>query len=150
MPTVNPRLTITLNEKSAAQLREISHLTGQSQSSLVAELLEESDPILDRMIRVLRAAESAKAALKERTASDLAAAQQKIESQLGLMLEAMDDASMPLLSQLERVARRGRKDAAGMAIAAAPRPSGVLLTPPSNRGVRLTTKTHKKPSKSRR
>ncbi len=149
MPTINPRITITLNAKSAAQLREISSLTGQSQSSLVAELLEESDPIFDRMITILRAAESAKAALKQRTADDLAAAQHRVEEQLGLMLDEMDKLSLPLLNDIEKVVRRGRDAAAGGALAPASAVAREALTPPSNRGVRLTHKTHKNTTKSR-
>lgn len=149
MPTVNPRLTITLNAKSAAQLRELSSLTGQSQSSLVAELLEESEPVLDKMIQVLRAAEHAKAALKERTASDLARAQSKVEAQLGLMLDAFDEATRPLLSDIERVVRRGRRDEPGAAAAAPEAARRPVLTPLSNRGVRSTHKTQKNTTKSR-
>lgn len=149
MPTVNPRLTVTLTAKSAAQLRELSSLTQQSQSSIVAELLEESEPILDRMIQVLRAAESAKAALKERTASDLASAQAKVEAQLGLMLDAFDAASLPLLRDIEKVVRRGRKDGGDAPLGRTPAALRPVLTPPSNRGVRLTHKAGKTQTKSR-
>lgn len=146
MPTVNPRITVTLTAKSAAQLREMASLTGQSQSSMVAEILESSDEIFDRMIKVLRAAEHAKAAIKHRAADDLASAQTKVEAQLGLMLEAFDDASMPLLKDLEKVARRGRASgASGRAAPAVLAPS----TPLSNRGVRYTPKTEKNTIKSR-
>ena len=56
MATKNPRLTITLQPSLAAQLRRLSELTGNSQSSLIAELLEGSGPVFDRMIKVMEAA----------------------------------------------------------------------------------------------
>ena len=59
MPAKNPRLTITLQPVLAAQLRRLSELTGNSQSALIAELLEGSEPIFTRMIQVLEAAEQA-------------------------------------------------------------------------------------------
>ena len=60
MATKNPRLTITLTPSLAAQLRRLSELTGNSQSSLIAELLDGSGPVFDKMIQVLEAAAIAK------------------------------------------------------------------------------------------
>ena len=59
MPTPNPRLTITLEPSTAAQLRRMSELTGNSQSSMISELLSQSAPVFDRLITVLEAAEVA-------------------------------------------------------------------------------------------
>ena len=64
MTTKNPRLTITLQPALSAQFRRLSELTGQSQSSIIAELLSGSEPVLERMIRVLEAAEAAKGELR--------------------------------------------------------------------------------------
>ena len=60
MPAKNPRLTITLQPTLAAQLRKLSELTGNSQSSLIGDLLEGSGPVFDRMIKVMEAAKTAK------------------------------------------------------------------------------------------
>lgn len=139
MPTKNPRLTITLQPAVSAQLAELSRLTGDSQSAIIADMLEKSAPVFDRVIKVLSAAEQAKAELKERMASDLEKAQTKIERQLGLALEGFDEYTGSLLSDVETVTRRRRASAGAEASAA---PAGVRrkgATPPSNRGVRYMT-----------
>lgn len=150
MTTKNPRLTITLTPTLSAQLREISRLTGNSQSSLIAELLEGSQPVFDRVIRVLSAAEDAKQALKGRVADDIDRAQTKVEAQLGLALEELDNATQPFLDQMEAIKRRARRP--GDAPAPADGARSATSTPMSNRGVRSTpprTKSQAKRSTSR-
>jgi len=136
MPAKNPRLTITLQPAVAAQLAELSRLTGDSQSSIIADLLAQAAPVFDRVIKVLQAAQQAKFELKERMAADLDQAQAKIEQQLGLVLDDFDAYTGSLMSEVEAVKRRARRKpredaAAPHAGAAAP-----ALTPLSNRGVR--------------
>lgn len=136
MPTQNPRLTITLKPSTAALMRRMSELTGNSQSALIAELLEANEPVFERLITVLQAAKNAQAALSEETKAGLDQAQARIEKQLGLALEALDDGTRSILDQVEGIKRRGaRRTAAG------PRARGAAggrsaATPPSNRGVR--------------
>ena len=90
MTTKNPRLTITLKPSLSAQLREIARLTGNSQSSLIAELLEGSQVVFDRLIAVLLAADAAKESLKGKITGEVSLAQTKMETQLGLVLETFD------------------------------------------------------------
>lgn len=144
MPTNNPRLTITLEPSTAAQLRRMSELTGNSQSQMVSEILTQSSEVFERMIRVLEAAEEAKQAAREETASRLDRAQVKMEKQLGLMLGTMDDMSRPLLEHAEKIRRRKAKTAPG--VSGSPRrarPAPEEPTPLSNRGVRLTQRQKK-------
>lgn len=141
MPTANPRLTITLSPPIAALLREMSALTGNSQSALVAELLEEAEPVFSRMVRILRAAEQAKRAVKEELVAGMDAAQERLEGQLGLALSEMDAFEGRLLGTAERVTRRRGRGAALGGEAAAQRPP-----PISNRGVR-SPKTRQKRQK---
>ena len=131
MPTPNPRLTITLTPAVAATLRELSALTGNSQSAMVGELLEEGLPVFTRMIRVLRAAKEVKSAVRSELVASLDAAQSRLEGQLGLALDDMDRVEGQLLEEVEEVKRRGGRDAP------ADRPPG-RSTPISNRGVRST------------
>lgn len=141
MPTPNPRLTITLEPSTAAQLRRMSELTGNSQSSMISELLSQSAPVFDRLITVLEAAEVAKAAAREEAAEKLERAQGKIEKQLGLMLDWMDDSARPLIDHAEKVKRRARRRTAVDECAARPPAAGgAPATPPSNRGVRSDPK----------
>lgn len=144
MPAKNPRLTITLEPAVHARLRRLSELTGNSQSAMVSDLLTGSQPIFDRTIRLLEAAASAKEEMRGKLSSDLAQAQAKLEGQLGLVLETMDDYTGDLLqeSAVKRRARRGAK--------AVPSPaSRVAPTPISNRGVRSKPKTSKTSMNSR-
>lgn len=141
MPTKNPRLTITMTPSLSVQLRTLSDLTGNSQSSLIAELLEGSGPVFDRMIEVLQAARNAKEAMRGKVAQDLDVAQVKLEKQLGIVMETFDTFTGSLLDESEAVQRRARKQAVG-----APRSRS---TPLSNRGVRSTPKQPKTSSRSR-
>ena len=113
-------------------------LTGNSQSSLIAELLEGSGPVFDRMIKVMEAAKTAKEAMRGKIAGDIEAAQAKIEGALGIALEGFDSFTGALLDEAEEVKRRARrKGAAGVARAPAGELGAAAPTPISNRGVRL-------------
>jgi hypothetical protein len=132
MPATNPRITITLTPEVYALLREISALSGNSQSSFVGQVLSESVPVLQRMVHMLSAANR----LKEQAGISLASvaegldhAQGRIETQLGLLLDDMDGAARPLLEKAEAVSRRRRRKAQPSAAPAR------LATPISNRGV---------------
>lgn len=145
MPTLNPRLTITLTPTTAARMRRMSELTGNSQSSMISELLDGSGQVFDRLILLLEAAHMARETVADETVAGLERAQDKIEQQLGLVLEQMDEAGRPLLEQAEAIRRRarrqpqGRPRSGGRAAGGAPVP-----TPLSNRGVRSDRKTGKK------
>lgn len=141
MPAKNPRLTITLQPALSAQLRRLSELTGNSQSSIIAELLEGSGPIFDRMIQVLEAAQSAKAAMRGKIALDMETAQAKIEGALGVVLDGFDQYTGSLLDEAEAVQRRARR---GHANAGRGGASAASPTPLSNRGVRSGPQTREK------
>jgi len=150
MATKNPRLTITLQPSLAAQLRRLSELTGNSQSSLIAELLEGSGPVFDRMIKVMEAAKTAKEAMRGKIAGDIEAAQSKIEGALGVALEGFDSFTGSLLDEAETVTRRARRQgAAGVARAPAGGLGAAAPTPISNRGVRYDPKATKTIAQSR-
>jgi hypothetical protein len=147
MPATNPRLTITLKPSTAAQMRRLSELTGNSQSAIISELLEANSSVFERLILVLQAATDAKDAMATDIAGGMRDAQSKLEAQLGLMLEELDSVTSPLLEEAERIKRRGRRGAvpSGTPVAVPKR----LPTPISNRGVRSHTKTPKKATGSR-
>lgn len=146
MPTSNPRITITLTPSTHSLLRELSSLTGNSMSSTVGELLSGNEPVFERIVTVLRAAKTVQEEGKASMVEALNKAQARIETQLGLALEAMDDGARPILDKAEEVSRRGRKGAprAGMVSARASVP-----TPISNRGVRSTANPQKETKSSK-
>lgn len=132
MPTLNPRITVTLTPGTASVLRDLSTLGGQSQSSIVGELLEVSLPVLERVVTAMRSASTIQASAKAEIASGLDRAQAKLEAQMGSMLIEMDEINRPLLEAAERVTRRG---AAGVAAGRrAAHPAAPLAASP-----RLTT-----------
>lgn len=106
MPTLNPRITVTLTPACAAVLRELSGLAGNSQSAIVGELLETSLPIFERVVTALRAASLIEASAKQEIAAGLDRAQARLEEQAGLLLGEIDVTMRPLLDAAEKVSRR--------------------------------------------
>ena len=140
MTTTKPRITVNLEPVTALQLKRISELTGNSQSSMISEVLEQAAPVFERLIVVLEAAEQAKAKVKEQSVARLSDAQARIEAQLGLVLDDFDRTTAPLLEEVEKVKRRRRRDRQAGADGG---DGGGVSTPISNRGVRSTHKATK-------
>lgn len=136
MPAVNPRITITLTPQIHALLRRLSELTTSSQSALVGELLQTSQPVFERMVQALEAAERLKAESLQGSAQiseSLAIAQGRLEQQLGLALDAAGEGQSTLLDKAEAVARRrgrgdGMRPAAPAATASKAKPTPVPVT----------------------
>ena len=123
--TNKPRITVTITPEVHALLRRMCELTGNSQSSFVGELLAQSVPVFSRMVEGLEAAERLRGeALRapDEIRASLDQAQGDLESQLGLVLDVIDDGFRPILKASEKVQRRARRRSS---------------TPLSNRGVRL-------------
>lgn len=152
MPATNPRITITLTPEVHQLLKRLSALTGNSQSSMVSDLLQESGPVLRRMLQVLEAAETLKAhaaTFPAQLSDSLAAAQERLEGQLGLALGAMDEGFRPILEAGEAagIASKVGSDSGGDRARGSRGRSPPLsepashrgATPMSNRGVRLTS-----------
>ena len=124
-------------------LRRLSELTGQSQSALIFELLDGAEPVLARVIRLLEAATIAKDELRGKLSQEMHSAQERIEHQLAISLDAVgqDDVG-ELLAEADGPRRRRRKGSAGGrsgdAAGHAERPQAAP-TPMSNRGVRSLT-----------
>lgn len=153
MSTTKPRITITLEEGTALRLRRISELTGNSQSALVSEVLDQAQDVFDRLIVVLEAAKQANSTLSKSAIEGLERAQRRIEKHLGIAMEDFNQATEPLFPE-KKVQRRARKGAplagVGFAPEASPdfvkrqvqspskKPASANLTPLSNRGVRST------------
>lgn len=154
MPAVNPRLTITLKPEVHAVLRRLSELTQSSQSSVVGNLLESSLPIFERMLTVLEMAEKLKSEgmrMPSELRANLASAQDKIESQLGINFDIDADEPLPILAAGEVVKRRSGRAAGESAASPAVRPVRAArpsLPPISNRGVTPRQKVGSVPLKS--
>ena len=149
MPTLNPRVSVTLRPELAAIFKRLSELTGNSQSALIGDLLEGSSEVFERMVRLLEAAERLKAeglAVPAELKRGLDEAQARMEDQLGLAFEAFDAGGAPLLKAAEKVGRRsGRRHRPAEDVDPAAAPS----TPLSNRGVTPQGKAVKARAKAR-
>ena len=138
MPAKNPRLTITLNPALAVRLRKLSELTGNSQSSMIGDMLEGSEPVFDRMIQVLEAAKFAKESMRGKLSDDMEQAQARVEGALGIALDGFHEFTGTLLEEAEEVTRRAQRGGrAGEARAPRAGRAAASPTPISNRGVRL-------------
>ncbi len=118
MPTLNPRISVTLTPATAAVLRELSNLNGESQSAIVGQLVEMSAPVLERVVAAMHAASTIQASAKAEIASGLERAQGKLEDQFQSLLGEMDETMRPLMEAAEGVTRRTTSGvAAGRALA---------------------------------
>lgn len=102
--------------------------------------------MFDRLIQVLEAAQTAKAAMKGKITEDMEAAQAKVEGALGMVLEGFDQFTGSLLDEAEAVTRRAGR---GPAARGGSRLGAAAPTPISNRGVRFDQKATKDIAQSR-
>ena len=65
MPTINPRLQLTLPPHRHALLKRLAGLQGVSMSALVVDILDEFYPVMERVCVVLEAAAQAQATSKQ-------------------------------------------------------------------------------------
>ena len=147
MATSKPRVTVTLKPSTYAVLREMSRLTKNSQSQIVAELLEQAEPIFERMVQVIQAAKNAQADVKAKVLEGLEGAQGVLEQSLGLMSEDFHSRSRDLVDQLETVSRRARSSGGGDPASGAVPP---LLPPLLTGGSGRTLPSGKKQAKPSR
>lgn len=127
MPTLNPRITVTLTPEGHAALRRLSLAGGGSQSFIVAELLQMAAPTLDRVATLLELAARAQVSSREALRADLVASQAVMEEHLGAVTGELDR----LMGSRAWVPA----PAGATAAPAAGTPSGAVPTPFSNRGV---------------
>ena len=151
MATTKPRITVTLKPSTHAVLREMSRLTKNSQSQIIGELLEQAEPIFERMVQVIQAAKNAQADVKAKVLEGLEGAQGVLEQSLGLMTNDFHTRSLDLVDQLETVSRRARNARREGTPAAPGRASAAPLLPPSlTGGSGQTTKQAKRTGKRQR
>jgi len=98
------------------------------------------------MIQVLKAAKTAKEAMKGKLVADMEDAQSRMEGALGIAMEGFDLFTESLLDEAEAVTRRARR---GPAVRGVPARGAAAPTPISNRGVRLDPKATKEIAQER-
>jgi Ribbon-helix-helix protein, copG family len=140
MPTLNPRVNVTLSPSLFDLVGHLARLQGASRSQVLRELLEAAEPALQRAVAFMQAAERAKGAVQAGFGDSLMRAQDRIEAELGKHLERVDSTTADLVEMAERVEGRrpGRPRSSGGARAGARVPN----PPASNRGVKSLKGRH--------
>lgn len=116
MPSKNPRLSVVLSPALAATLAAIAEETGESASGVVRGLLEQSEPALQRMLELVRAAKAAKGQISTGVAVALDRVVDDLEDALALADSRTGRVVADLVSQAQAV--QGRRRRSGQARAA--------------------------------
>lgn len=136
MPTKNPRLSVVLSPSLAATLAALSEATGDSASSVVRSLLEQTEPALQRMVQLVNAAKQAKGTIGAGVGQALDRVVTDLEEALVLADHRASRAIGDLVQTAEGVKgrRRGTAGPAGRAPAATLSPNPRLVTRGSGGG----------------
>ena len=138
MPTLNPRVNVTLSPSTDALVSRLATLQRCSKSQVLRELLEAAEPALQRAAALMDAAQGAQRAVLDGLAVSLDKAQSQAEAALASHLQEADRLTADLVVQAEAV--RGRRPGR-TALAARPGRGAVASREPqnppaSNRGVK--------------
>lgn len=147
MPTINPRINVTLSPSLYGMVGELAKYQRVSRSMVLRELLEASEPALAQVVAMMRAAEDMTEAAKSRLLTDMDSALVKLEATKDQALALAAGATADLVAQAESIrGRRPGRRAGGMRqlhTGSAVRPAiadsapAASRPPSSNRGVKL-------------
>ena len=111
MPTNRPRITVTLTEHQHDVLQRLARHTGQSMSSIVGGLVETTEPVLERTVVILTAADKhrevaaeVQATVRPRLRRAVEAAQAEAEKAIAELIEQGDLFAVTVPKQRNRVA----------------------------------------------
>jgi hypothetical protein len=128
MPTLNPRLNVTLSPSLYDLVGRLAGLQRVSRANVLRELLEASAPSLARAVALMEAAQRAKPELLRGLAASMASSQDRIEEVMERALATIERQG-DLIEEAEGVhGRRPRRAAARATVGENP--------PASNRGVK--------------
>lgn len=154
MPTVNPRINVTLSPSLYNMVEELAKHQRVSRSMVLRELLEASEPALAQVVAMLKAAENMTEAAKERMRKDMDQTITSLENKAEQALALAAGITSDLVSQAEAIRGRrprrqvARKRSAGDLEAGNQAPvekRQIAIRPPSsNRGVKSPTTATKK------
>lgn len=139
MPTLNPRVNVTLTPSLDLLLGRLAGLERVSKSQVLRELLEAAEPALQRAVATMEAALNARVESRAGLARSLAKSQEVLEGQLEKNLALIESHSRDLVSTAEAVrGRRPARKALARELDASPSSAG--NPPSSNRGVKYPLK----------
>jgi len=122
MPTVNPRVNVTLAPSTDALVCRLAGLQGVSKSQVLRELLEAAEPALQRAAALMEAAANSKGAVLDGLAKSLERAQDAVEANLQEHLAKADSIVSDLVNEAQAV--RGRRPATSAQRAGRAAPGG--------------------------
>ena len=153
MPTVNPRLNVTLSLSLFGMVDELAKHQRVSKSMVLRELLEASEPALAQVVAMLKAAESMTEAARKRLLQDMDSTITSMEMKKDQALALAAGMTADLVAQAEAIKGRrpGRqlarkRSAGGLAVgtsAVGDQSPAPIRPPSSNRGVKSSDNTIK-------
>jgi hypothetical protein len=151
MPTVNPRINVTLSPSLYGMVEELAKHQRVSRSMVLRELLEASEPALAQVVAMMNAAESMNDAARKRLSQDMDSTLAKLEAKKDQALALAAGITSDLVAEAEAI--RGRRPGVGKRSASRSRAAASVSSsnvhsatrpPSSNRGVKssdITIKT---------
>lgn len=146
MPTVNPRINVTLSPSLFGMVDELAKHQRVSKSMVLRELLEASEPALAQVVAMLKAAESMTEAARKRLLQDMDSTITSMEMKKDQALALAAGMTADLVAQAEAIKGRrpGRQLArkrsagglAGGTSAVGDQSPAPIRPPSSNRGVK--------------
>lgn len=153
MPTVNPRINVTLSPSLFGMVDELAKHQRVSKSMVLRELLEASEPALAQVVAMLKAAESMTEAARKRLLQDMDSTITSMEMKKDQALALAAGMTADLVAQAEAIKGRrpGRqlarkRSAGGLAVgtsAVGDQSPAPIRPPSSNRGVKSSDNTIK-------
>ena len=154
MPTLNPRINVTLSPSLYGMVETLAKHQRVSRAMVLRELLEASEPALAQVVAMMEAAESMSQAAKKRMLQDMDQTIGKLENKAEQALALAAGVTADLVAQAESIqgrrpgAHSARKRSAGDLEAGNQAPvekRQIAIRPPSsNRGVKSHTTATKK------
>lgn len=90
MPAKNPRLTITIPSELNDSIADLAELRGVSRASIAVEFLESAQPVIERVVTVLRALKSAEQSTVDEYVSNLEDAERTLAPLLAAAVGKLD------------------------------------------------------------
>jgi hypothetical protein len=149
MPTLNPRINVTLSPSLDSLVARLAELERVSKSTVLRELLETAEPALLQAVALMEAAQGASVKARKNLAQDLESSIKAAEGASAMVLQNLAYQTRDMVGEAEAI--RGRRPVRGQAkppvLAPAPRRrkaervalvgSKTAKRPPlSNRGVK--------------
>jgi hypothetical protein len=142
MPTMNPRVNVTLSPSLDHLVARLASLQRVSKSQVLRELLEAAEPALQRAAALMEAASKAHTGVLAELQRGLERAQNEAEDQLSAHLAFLDSSSADLVTTAEGVRGRRPRTRVSVGAGAAPGRRKPASDPPaSNRGVKSPSAT---------